>query len=103
MDFSSAFCELQYMGQALEQGVAVYSHDRYHSKREQSNGHNNGFDRACHREIHKLRVACQEQQKRCLDSVTKLQHTAQYLARIGVVRRDSEHVIVRLFVHKLSS
>lgn len=87
------------MAQVLKQGIAVNAHDSQHSQREQGHGHDNNFYGAGDREPHQLRVARQNQQEPSFYGISQLQHTTENLARVRVIRRDGEHVVVRFFVH----
>ena len=89
------------MGDILEQRVAAQPHQGKDTQRQQGYGHDDHFRR--HRQVdpHQLRVAHQNKQDTCLHSIAHLQHPAQQLARIGVVRRDGVNVaVLSIISHK---
>ena len=82
------------MGDILEQRVAAQAHQSKDTQWQQGYGHDNHLRRHRKVEPHQLRVAHQNEQDACLHSVAHLQHPAQQLAGVGIVRRDSVNVAV---------
>ncbi len=87
------------MPQALKKGIPIYAHDRQHAQREQRHCHDDHLDGARHRQPHQFRAPGQNKQKPRLNGIAQLQHPAQYLTGIRVVRRNGVYVVIAFFFH----
>lgn len=90
------------MSYILEQGISINSHHGQHTKRKQRYRCNHNANRAGHRNHKQNRISHQDQEDNCLHCISRLQHAAEDLAGVGIVRRNGVNII-EFFIVQIGS
>lgn len=81
------------MSRILEKGISINTHHGQNSQRKQCYSCNHNADCARHRYYKQDRVSNQNQQDNRFYCISWLQHAAEDLAGVGIVRRNGVNVI----------
>ena len=100
MKFSSMRPKADDMPDILKQGAAVHTHHRDDRQGQQRYRHHHDPDGSGHGNQHQLGITDRQKKDYGLYGIAGIDHSAQQLARIGVVGRNGVNVAVFFFVHK---